>query len=293
MTKPTNASTHTGSSLSGRTFYLDRPLVAGRVWDLFVPTSPVRAAVFFIHGGGWRSGTRSIFHTIIDPLVEQCIACGTADYRLNDVVVADQLTDVREAYAHFMNYLKREAPGVRPIVFGSSAGAHLALLLALAEPGACGETLPDDPALRRLAGVRPAGAAVVSAPLTCVPWDEIVPAIWNDIRRIVGVSYEDDPQRYHIASPIEHVNAAAPPVLLMRAENEDVFPTWQDDAFMHAMRDHQRDVKQIVYPNAEHGFFYDVTRRCQQHAFQDLLRFIKHCQPATTDLIHERHTAAM
>jgi dienelactone hydrolase len=29
-----------------------------------------------------------------------------------------------------------------------------------------------------------------------------------------------------------------------------------------------------VYTNAEHGFFYDLTRRQQKEAFADILRFI-------------------
>lgn len=115
------------------------------------------------------------------------------------------------------------------------------------------------------------------------PASEIVPAIWNDIRRIVGGDYEREPERYRHVSPIAHVSDHAPPILLMQAENEDMFPQALTDAFMQKMRDHGRQVHCIEYANAEHGFFYDVTRRCQQDALRDLLRFIKHHHTASAD----------
>lgn len=269
------------SSLCFQTFYVDRPIVSGRVWDYFLPPDgKVEAAVFFIHGGGWRSGTRAIFHPIIDVLLDHGIACGSADYRLMEVTIADQMTDVRVAYAQFLAQLRRDGHDVRPILFGSSAGAHLALMQAMAQPEACGESLPDDPALRALSHAPPAGVAVVSAPLTFEPWDEIVPAIWNDMRRIVGAPYEDDPRKYRIVSPINHINDRTPPILLMQAQYEDVFPRFLTDAFMARMRQHGRPVREITYANAEHGFFYDVTRRCQQSALHDLLGFIRQCRSA-------------
>jgi acetyl esterase/lipase len=286
---------HAPAPLHGRTFYLDRPIVAGRVWDLFAPPhGDADAAIFFVHGGGWRSGTRSIFHPIIEPLVARNIVCASCDYRLNDVTIADQIADVREAYAQFIAYLSRNGKTTRPIVFGSSAGAHLALILALAQPGACGETLPNDAALRDYAHVLPAGAAVVSAPLTCEPWDEIVPAIWNDIRRIVAVDHVEDPQAYRRVSPIEHIRDDAPPVLLMQAANEDMFPQSLTDAFVSKMRSFGRQVDCIEYANAEHGFFYDVIRPCQQHALRDLLTFIQqHGTMADNTHAYERNTTAM
>lgn len=282
------------SPLHGQTFYMDSPLITGRAWDLFLPAQkPIRAAVFFIHGGGWRSGSRSIFHRIIEALLDHGVACASTDYRLDDVTVVEQIGDVREAYAGFLYRLRDVAPRVKPIVFGSSAGAQLALLLALARPGVCGETLPHDPVLKRLASMRPAGAAVVSAPITMEPWDEMVPAIWHDIRRIVGCSYEADPQRYRIVSPIAHVSAEAPPVLLMQAANEDVFPARQTEAFIQKMHEHGRRAHTIVYPQAEHGFFFNLTRRCQRQALDDLLRFIDDGCGAWTEHPHERRIPAV
>lgn len=282
--QPGGASSQTG--LAFRSFYLDNPIVDGRAWDLFMPAArEPRAAVFFVHGGGWRSGSRSHYHTIIEALLQHDIACASTDYRLQNVRIADQLADVRAAYAQFLLALRSQGCGLSPVVVGSSAGAHLALLLALAQPGACAEQTTADPVLHELASVRPAGAAVVSAPLTFELWDDVFPAIWDDISRIVGVPYEQDPGKYSLASPIRHVSAESPAVLLMEAANEHMFPRQQSEDFMAAMQRRGRHCERVVYENAEHGFFYGVTRACQRLALKDLLRFVRDCTPAETHAV--------
>ncbi len=271
-------------AMQGQTFYLDHPLVTGRVWDMFTPHDQnIQAAMFFIHGGGWRVGTRTIFHPMIDALLDHAVASATTDYRLSNATIAEQLTDIREVYARFLQRLEAMGKTIKPIVFGSSAGGHLALLMALAKPGACGEQLPTDVSLQPYIDVKPAGVAVVSAPVTLEPWDEMLPESWNAIQRLIGVSYEDDPKPYRLGSPMTHVNDDAPPVLLMQAGDEHMFPNRLADPFIQAMKNCGAQASAIEYSHAEHGFFYDVTRPCQQRAMRDLLSFIKQCNVGVAD----------
>ncbi|MBR2873195.1 MAG: hypothetical protein IKB99_06840, partial [Lentisphaeria bacterium] len=55
-------------------YYLDSPLVTGRVFDIFDVSPGVEAkdtAIFFIHGGGWRGGSRLNYHTLMDAFSER------------------------------------------------------------------------------------------------------------------------------------------------------------------------------------------------------------------------------
>ncbi len=250
--------------------YLDHPLIAGRVWDAFMPDSaPESAAFFFIHGGGWKSGSRAQFHPMMQVLAGRGYPCATTDYRLGGVHVADQLADVRHSYSRFVLRLRELKQPPRVVVFGSSAGAHLALLLSLAPPGACGDALPTDPA----AGVRPVGVAVQAAPVTFEPWTDIFPKIWQSMQAAAGAPYRQQPDLYTRLSPIAHIDKTSPPVFLMQAQYEHMFPPHLAEAFAEKMRAMGRPVQLKTYPGTEHGFFYDLSRRQQREALEDIVHF--------------------
>lgn len=260
--------------------YLDWPFVPGRAWDLFWPAqvrSPV--AVFFIHGGGWHAGTRVHMHRLMEHLTDQGIVTASTDYRLagGGARIADQVGDVREAYACFRRRLHERGGPDRVVAHGSSAGAHLALLLGMAAPGACGDKPPADPALEPFIHERLAGVAAQAAPITFEPWPDIMPQIWADMNRVVGERFADRPDLYRMASPIHHVAAGCPPVFIMDASQECTFPLALNDRLVEALQAVGTRVERKVYQGAEHGFFYDLARSFQRQAMTDLLAFIQSC----------------
>jgi acetyl esterase/lipase len=130
--------------------------------DLYAPGAAAPVIVF-LHGGGWRLGTRAVFcptwrHWSPDPfqrLVAAGFAVASVDYRLSgEAVFPAQLHDVRAA-ARWLHTRAAElgVDAARIVVWGESAGGHLAALLGLtaeAPDVACGE--PGDPG-SRVAGV--------------------------------------------------------------------------------------------------------------------------------------------
>jgi len=265
--------------------YHDSPPVMGRAWDFIWPEQPDgveddawrdvlhRPAFFFIHGGGWRAGTRDGFHKIISELVRRGHPCATTAYRLSDIDVAGQVTDVRLSYARFVQRLRERGHSGAVVPFGSSAGGHLAMLLTLAEPDACGDTPPEDEALLEACRVRPVGVAAQAAPITFEPWEDIFPGSWTAFQRAIGVPYEDHPERYRQASPIEHVDESSPPVYLMLAENEHMFPHRESQRLVKKMQQSGRRAETRLYPSTEHGFFYELSRWQQREALEDLVTF--------------------
>ena len=261
--------------------YLDAPFIAGRALDIFVPEKITQdTALFFIHGGGWSSGSRTLYHRIMEQLNTLGYLCATADYRLASPVrrapgegisAVEQLQDCREAYDVLITYLKEHALPLKTAVFGASAGAHLASLLGCAAPGACGEK-------NNLANewVKPEKLILQSVPVTLEPWAEIFPPIAASIRDCAcgGVSYECDKELYERLSMTTYISAETPRCFFMEAGNEHMFPAELSRRTAEKLRECGGNPVWKRYAHAEHGFFYDLSREVQQRAFADLLDFL-------------------
>ena len=260
-----------------KSYYFDDPIVNGRAMDIMFPASVSRPfALFFVHGGGWLAGSRANYHAIMRAFNREGFICASTDYRLcvPGITVLDQITDIRHGYGLFSQFLKSHGYPVPIIVHGSSAGAHLAAILALAAPGQCGES-------KKFADMNisdwPAPAAVIlqSTPVYFEPWEDIFPHIWTAMQMIVGAPYEEHPDLYHKVAPINYISESSCPVFFMEAECEHMFPLKYIVQFTEKMRAMGRRAEYKIYKNAEHGFFYDVTRRQQKEAFADILKFIR------------------
>lgn len=249
--------------------YLDEPIVGGRTVDFFFPSEITReVALFFVHGGGWRAGSRVIFHRLITEYNKYGFACASSDYRLSGVTAAEQVSDLRCAYSLFTEKLRGRSRPPRILVIGSSAGAHLAALLALAAPGECGDALAFEDEW-----IAPCGAALQATPVTFEPWEDIFPAIWSSMQDIAGTPYAPGAEVYRRLSPVAHLGKANPPLFFLEAENEHMFPGAMTLDFTEKHNALGIPSKWKKYPRTEHGFFYDLTRWQQRDAFEDIRAF--------------------
>lgn len=256
-------------------FYYDTPIVPGRALDVLLPDEVTReTALLFVHGGGWRAGSRAGYHPLMRDANRRGFICGSLDYRLSGVHILDQVADVRHGYDLFHDRLIAMDRPRRVVVFGSSAGAHLAALLAFARPGQCGEPAEVSGTGLVHDWVPPVGAALQATPFTFEPWEEIFPHIWTSMQDIVGRSYDEAPEVYRAVSPSRYVNESTPSTFVMHAENEHMFPLEQSERFAEVMTKHNRPVRIKVYPGVEHGFMYSLDRRVQKEAWEDLMEFV-------------------
>ena len=257
-------------SLCVKTFYLDDPICKDRVYDVFVPDTVTQEIAFFhIHGGGWRSGSRQDYH---DPILSEmakrgCISA-TTDYRLN-VPAAEQLKDCRDAYMHFVNELRAMKRPVKIAVHGGSAGGHLASLLIAAAPGAAGEDFS-----RKKEWISPVCGILESAPASFLPWDEILPGIWESMQNAAGQPYAENPELYKKLSFDQHIHSGMPPLFFIEGEWEHVF--WYPQKIELAKKLSALGCHTIVkvYKNMEHGFLFNFDRKGQREAFEDMLKFM-------------------
>jgi acetyl esterase/lipase len=227
-----------------------RPLLL----DLYVPESADAApVVLWIHGGAWLFGDRRLppemwpAGALFQKIVDAGFAVAAMDYRHSqEAPFPAQLHDAKAA----IRYLRRYARDLgidadRLVVWGESAGAHLAALVGLT--GGQPEWEGDD-------GVREGDTAVAAV----VDWYGVHDAVHLELRALPvdpdavppshaatfareplliltdGSALGDDAVR--LCSPISHVRADAPPFLLMHGEADGLIPIAQSEVFAAAMQ---------------------------------------------------------
>jgi acetyl esterase/lipase len=256
---------------SFRSTYFDDTPRAGLVLDVFDAPHPSREiALFFIHGGGWKGGSRTNSHAIIHEYSRRGFDCASTDYRLSGVNVFEQVGDVRTGLDIFIGDLKKRKRATRVLLIGSSAGAHLALLVGLATPEECGAPQTPPAHAPEIAGI-----AVQAAPFTFEPWPDIFPGSWSAMQDAVGAPYTGNEALYRRASPINYIRAGNPPLFSLHAENEHMFPHELYQEFAAKSLALGNHVREKIYPRAEHGFFYSLERWQQRAAFDDILEFVE------------------
>lgn len=98
----------------------------------FAPSVPkCGKVVFYVHGGGWNSGSPSVFKFIGQRFAQEGYHCILLGYRRTPFYrFPSQIEDVCAGYKAALRYLKSRGINVpKSVVVGSSAGAHLGALL--------------------------------------------------------------------------------------------------------------------------------------------------------------------
>jgi acetyl esterase/lipase len=207
--------------------------------DVVIPENPGDSrlpALVFVHGGGWRSGSkhRPLF---VLPALRYAAAgyvCITINYRLAQeapfpAALEDVKTAVRWLRAHADEY---NVDPDRIGAFGNSAGAHLALMLALTTPdaGFDGGLYPD-----HSSAVQALCAAAVPADLGVWVPSNGDPSEGMSV--FLAGSSGSLSERAAAASPVRYVRADAPPMLLIHGTDDTTVPVEPLDRFVAAMRD--------------------------------------------------------
>lgn len=189
-----------------------------RVLDLYGAPTGARPLVVVIHGGSWSGGDRTQLPAIARRLAASGYAIASIDYRLAPAhPYPAAIEDVRSA----VDYLRSNAArfGIDPdavVLYGRSAGAHLALLAAYRWHA---------PFVRGVVGLYPPTDLAWSWAHPANPWVLDTPAT---LRAFLGGGPDDSEAlraRYREASPITWVDADSPPTLLVHGGRDElVFP---------------------------------------------------------------------
>jgi acetyl esterase/lipase len=211
------------------------PMAANRL-DVYLPEHRVpKALVVFFYGGGWNSGDKAEYRFVGAALAAAGIVTVIPNYTLYPEArfpqfMRDAATAVAFARAHAHDW---GADPARLFVMGHSAGAHIAVLLAL-DQEYLQQVGGDDRWLRGVVGL--------SGPYDFLPFTD---AYLNDVFA--------PPSEFYRSQPINYVRAGAPPILLMHGlADKRVSPnnTRSLTARLQAAGD---EVSTQYFPGASHG----------------------------------------
>lgn len=190
---------------------------AADVLDVYLPADGAtgRPAVMFVHGGGWQIGSRDHHEDHAQRLAASGYVAISIDYRLTpDGEYPNAMRDTSCALAFVRNHADEYGlDPARVAVMGYSAGGHLVSLLGVAtdEP----DFVPDCAAVPAGATVAPPAAVISGAGPTDLRGKD-----HELVHALIGGSEAEYPERFERASPITHVDGAAPPYLFIHGTSD-------------------------------------------------------------------------
>lgn len=210
--------------------------------DLYTPNTAHKAPlIIYIHGGGWLTGDKADV-AAVSPwwFLAKGFAVASINYRFTSTApFPAQIQDAREA----VRWLRHNASeyNLDPekfVAFGESSGAHLALLLAtLSNKQSSSATKKDSCAV--------SGAIDFSGPANLVSMPRQFK--FDKQRRMYlagGIVYmlikgdlEEHLEMAQAASPISHVTAKTPPILIVHGEEDDTIPVQQSIELAKRLRE--------------------------------------------------------
>jgi len=194
--------------------------------DMYIPKNVQKPAplLVFIHGGGWNHGKRSDYLTYLIPFAQKGYITATVSYRfLKDSTYPACIEDIQDAIKWF--FRNGKTYGYDPdriALIGGSAGGHLALL------GAYGwhpvNSIPDSAILTPEHKIK----AVVDI---YGPIDFTTEYARNHrlITNFIAHSYQEKPELYREASPIQYLNKNNPPTMILHGTSDNLVPISQSD----------------------------------------------------------------
>jgi acetyl esterase/lipase len=200
--------------------------------DLYTPTGPGPfPAIIYIHGGSWRSGSKSDFRKLATDLAAKGYAGLSIDYDLSShswpTSLNQSLDAVRFLRSHATEY---HLDPNRILVLGTSAGGELAALVALT---------PD--------------AHITAAIILNGVFDLSSDA--HVITRYLGAPCEDAPAACKAASPIQQLHAGAPPFFIGHGTADHTVPYPAAQAFIAALHQANIPVTPFVAEGGPHSYW--------------------------------------
>lgn len=226
--------------------------------DIAYPEKKVkkkRTAILFIHGGGWRSGSKSMHEDLLKRLAASGYVCIAAEYRLStEALYPAAIHDVKSAIRWIRQHAKDYH--INPdqiVVAGHSAGGELAAMMGATNGNAAfeGSGCFPEQSSKANAVIDLDGTLAFIHPESGEGDDSKKPSAgtyW------FGFSKKENPGLWIDASPLTHAGPHCPPILFinssvarMHAGRED-FIRFMDSCGIYS------SVK--TFENSPHGFCF-------------------------------------
>ncbi|MBI4869300.1 MAG: alpha/beta hydrolase [Candidatus Wallbacteria bacterium] len=221
--------------------------------DLYQPSRRPRRpvpAVLFIHGGGWALGDKAE-GTFAGYLATRGYVVASINYRLCWLAKFPAAVEDCKAAVRWMraNARRLSVDPERIGVWGASAGGHLAMMVGCAGREAGLEGSSGTP------GISSHVNAVVSyfGPADLAGEFANPLSLGGQIVRFFMGPFRP-PVDFVKASPVHHVGAGDPPLLLVHGDSDWLVPIRQSEIMLDAYRAAGLQARLVRVRNADHGF---------------------------------------
>ena len=249
--------------------------------DLYLPESPEKPSlVVWVHGGAWRSGSKEKMP--VSGLLDHGFAIASVNYRLSPVAkFPAQIHDIKAAIRWLRAHAEEYGYGETYFsIAGASAGGHLAALVGVTnghvelegEVGDHDEESSDVSAIVDFYG--PTNFLTILKQSTPHGLGVRIPAL----QLLLRAQPEDVPDLAKLASPVFHVDAEDPPLLMIHGDQDPQVPINQSLELEGSYRNAgigERARLSVIH-GGEHGGedFYDAER------LEMVARFLKRAMGA-------------
>lgn len=211
--------------------------------DLYLPPDSDNVPLFiFVHGGGYESGSRSW-----NPPWKADIgwAVASIDYRLSTTALYPAAVRDVAAGVTWLRTRGAKAVGIDPtrtVLRGDSAGAHLATLVAVAPNEEQFQPVGLDAHLTNLAGYISMSGSYNLREST----DN------KAMEKFFGCSYNQCPEYYKEASPIDYVDESDPRALIWHGGKDPILDYEKAVSYVEALKEADVPVNAILPEDAGH-----------------------------------------
>jgi acetyl esterase/lipase len=223
--------------------------------DLYLPEGVEDPPlIVWVHGGAWREGSKDDLPTVF---VDRGYAMASLDYRLSgEARFPAQVHDIKAG----IRFLRAEANALgydadRIAIMGSSAGGHLVALVGVTNgvaelEGDIGDHLDQSSDVQAIVSYYGASNLTsILAQSTPQGLGVREPAL----RLFIGGLPDEVPETARMASPVFHVDATDPPLLLLHGDQDPQMPINQSHELEGRYEEFGLDVTFDVVHGAAHG----------------------------------------
>jgi acetyl esterase/lipase len=245
--------------------------------DLYSPRPASRSAeqaprlIVWVHGGAWRAGSKTDMP--LKELLSDGYAVASVDYRLSTAAkFPAQVHDIKAAIRFLRARQADYGFDARHItIAGSSAGGHLAALVGVSNgvrelEGTVGDHLTTSSDVQVIIDLfGPTNLETILPQSTPHGLNVRVPAL----QLLLGGQPKEVPELARLASPVSHVDAKDPPLLMIHGDQDPQVPINQSHELEGRYRTVGRPVQFEVVHGGAHGgaAFFDADRLAVIRAF--------------------------
>lgn len=255
--------------------YTSQAKAESQFLDVYAPPQAKRAPVlFFVHGGGWRRGSKdqTVYQNFVQAIAHHGFVTVVPNYRLSSVAEHPaQIEDVASAFAWtYRNISKYGGDPNLIFVSGHSAGGHLVSLLALD---------------RRYLQQQHVPAEAIKGVLALSAVFDITKMRGRSTKTMAEPAFGDNPSVWKEASPMDHVRSGLPPFLVLYAKRDPDTLKEQAVRFAAALREKKDRVVLVELKRQGHLSEMLRSRRGRNPMIPHMLDFLDELIPQK-DLQH-------